>query len=286
VKAQGRRVLFSGDLGRPNDAMMDPPPGAPDADVVLVESTYGNRRHPTESSADQLAEAIRRVISRRGIVLIPTFAVGRAQLLLHMLVDLKAAGKIPNVPVYLNSPMATKVNGVFAHYPKSTRLSSKEMNHALSQSIAIESAEESIALNSRTQPMIILAASGMMTGGRVLHHLKAFAGDPKNAIVFSGFQVPGTRGHQILGGEKEIKIHGDYVTVRAETISIEGLSAHGDQNDLINWLKPIAEAHPNNKPRLFYVHGDLEAAEGLRRAVQKNLMWAGRVPDPFEEIDL
>lgn len=273
-------VLFSGDIGRGNDPVMRAPECPPSADIVVVESTYGNKRHAPVDPIEELKLVINRTIERGGIVLIPSFAVGRAQLLLYYVYQLKERGEIPDVPVYLNSPMASKVNDVFMKHAGETRLSLATAHAVCATARVVQSQEESIHINTLTHPMIVIAASGMATGGRVLHHLKAFAGDSRNSVVFAGFQVGGTRGDLMVRGAEEIKIHGQYWPVLAEVVSLESLSAHADADEVLTWLKAL-----KRPKKVFVTHGELPAADALRLRIQSTLGWSARVPDLLEMVE-
>lgn len=277
-----RSVLFSGDLGRSDDLVMRPPVAPPGADWVLVESTYGNRSHRQEDTAEKLADLVRRSAARGGVVVVPAFAVGRAQALLYLLHRLKAARQIPDLPTYLNSPMAADVTAIFARHADEHRLSVPQAR-ALAADVKIVNTEaESRALNSLRYPSIIVSASGMATGGRVVHHLKAYAPDARNAIVFAGFQAAGTRGSSIVGGAKEVKIHGEWIPVRAEVARLDGLSAHADREDLLAWVAALPRA-----PRHIYVtHGEPEAADVLRQAIEERHRWPCSVPEYLETATL
>jgi metallo-beta-lactamase family protein len=272
-------VIFSGDLGRQNDLIMPAPASIEDADYLVVESTYGNRFHDPADPRDMLADVINRTVRRGGVVVIPTFAVGRAQSLLYYLYQLKKAGAISReLPVFLNSPMAADTTEIFLNHPGEHRLSAAECEAMYRMPHIISSAPESKLLNSRPGPMVILAGSGMATGGRVVHHLKAFAPDPRNTILFSGFQAGGTRGAAILQGTDQVKIHGQYVPVRAEIALIDNMSAHADANEIMTWLKQFKVA----PRRTFVTHGEPAAADALRLRIQEELHWDAYVPDYLE----
>ncbi|HLA75650.1 MAG TPA: MBL fold metallo-hydrolase, partial [Gammaproteobacteria bacterium] len=251
-------------------------------DYLVIESTYGNRRHDATDPKAVLAAIINRTAARGGIILIPAFAVGRTQLLLYYLHELKAAKAIADIPVYVNSPMATQATTLFYNHVGEHRL-----NPALSKAVCatahyVASVEESEALNRRREPMILISASGMATGGRVLHHLKVFAPDPRNTILFSGFQAGGTRGASMLGGAEAVKIHGAYIPVRAEVAALDNLSAHADYSEILDWLRHFA-APPR---QTFITHGEPAAADALRHHIEEQLNWSCRVPDYLEEASL
>jgi metallo-beta-lactamase family protein len=279
----GHTAVFSGDLGRPHDPIMVAPTRIRKADYLVVESTYGNRRHDSEEPRAKLGRIIRKTIERGGVVLIPSFAVGRAQSLLYNIHLLKSEGAIPaELPVYLNSPMAVDATEIYRKHRAEHRLSPEQCRAMCGAATIVNTAEESIRLNERRDPMIIIAASGMATGGRVIHHLKAFAPDPRNTILFSGFQAGGTRGAAILAGAESVKIHGAYVPVHAEVELIDNLSAHADCDEILAWLKGF-ERPPRET---FITHGEPAAADALRHRIEEELGWRCRVPDYLEAANL
>jgi metallo-beta-lactamase family protein len=275
-------ILFSGDLGRPNDALLFPPQPRVESDYLVVESTYGHRRHEASDPQQKLAEVIRRTVARGGVVLIPSFAVGRAQQVLLQIARLKAERRIPEVPVYLNSPMASRATGILGTHVGEHRLSAAECESLAAAARWVDTPEESKALNERREPMVIVAASGMVTGGRVLHHVKAFAPEARNTILFCGFQAAGTRGAAILAGAESVKIHGAAVPIRCEVASIDNLSSHADADEILDWLRSAP-----NAPRLTFVtHGEPEAADALRRRIAEELGWECRVPEYRDRYEL
>ncbi|HJV81419.1 MBL fold metallo-hydrolase [Noviherbaspirillum sp.] len=276
-------IAFSGDLGRSEDRLMAPPSTIERADYLVVESTYGNRHHDPADPMILLGKTIQETVNRGGIVVIPSFAVGRAQILLYYMHLLKQSGAISNVlPVYLNSPMAADVTALYRHYRDDHRLNDEECRAMCHAAKIVNSVEESKALNLQHMPMVIIAASGMATGGRVLHHLKAFAPDPRNTILFAGFQAGGTRGASMVGGADAVKIHGEYVPIRAQVLQIENLSAHADGDEIMNWLSHFQ--HPPR--RIFITHGEPEAADTLRKRIEEKLQWPCTVPDYLETVEL
>lgn len=277
-----RSILFSGDLGRPCDALMPAPAPPPASDYIVVESTYGNRLHAANGPDAALAQIINRTASRGGIVLIPAFAVGRTQSLLHHIAQLKERRAIPDIPVYLNSPMAADVTALFHRHSALHRLSDKDCDALHDVAHIVNSVEESRALNARQEPMIVISASGMATGGRVLHHLKAWAGDARNTILFAGFQAAGTRGEALVHGAEQIKIHGQYVPVRAEVANLDNLSAHADYSEIIAWLAQC----PKPPRRLFVTHGEPAAADALRQRIEERFGWSVQVPEYREQVAL
>lgn len=278
----GRRLVFSGDIGRYDDPMMHDPAPVERADYLVVESTYGDRRHDGRDPEDALAEIVERTIGRGGTVIIPAFAVGRAQSLLFHLHRLKARGRLGHVPVFLDSPMAVDATQIFRSHPDDHRLTADECRRAFQVARYTHAVEESKALTADPMPKIIVSASGMATGGRVLHHLRAFAPEQKNTILFSGFQAAGTRGRAMLQGASEIKIHGQWIPVRAEVDDLSMLSAHADAHELMRWLSGFR----HGPSRVFIVHGEDEAAEALRIRIDKDLGWNATVPRQDQVFDL
>jgi metallo-beta-lactamase family protein len=277
-----QKVVFSGDVGRSNDLVMYPPESLTEADYLVVESTYGNRQHVSIDPHDFLKDVINKTVKRGGIVLLPAFAVGRAQSLLYVIHQLKEQNLIPDIPVYLNSPMAVTATEIFCRFHKEHRLSADECYKIDDGTHYVRTVEESIDLVNRKYPAIIISASGMASGGRVLHHLKALAPDHKNSIVFPGFQAPGTRGDAMVHGAEQIKIHGNYYPVRAEVYNLDSLSAHADSDELIAWLKHLKQA-----PKMtFITHGEPAAADALRLRIKDELGWRATVPEYQDAFDL
>lgn len=277
------KLVFSGDLGRPHDGIMKPPAVLTEADYLVVESTYGDRLHPTVDPLNELADTINRTINRGGIVIVPAFAVGRTQSLLYYIDQLKRQGRIPqHLPVFLNSPMATDVTSLYERFLDELRLQPGECAAMCRAATFVNSVEESKRLNTLHRPMIIIAASGMATGGRVIHHLKSLAPDPRNTILFSGYQAAGTRGAALLNGAKEIRIHGEDIPVRAEVAVLSTLSAHADANEIMQWLGAFRRA-----PRaVFVTHGEPVAADALRQRIERGLHWSVHVPEQLQTFDL
>jgi metallo-beta-lactamase family protein len=279
---EGTRIVFSGDIGRRNDPVMLAPDAREEADWVVCESTYGDRRHPVAELADELAPAMAPVLARGGVVVIPAFAVGRAQLLVHSIARLQAQGRLPEVPLYLNSPMAAEVTALYHRHPALHRLDAAALQEMASATRVVRSVDESKQLNRRKGPMIIISASGMATGGRVLHHLAAFAPDKRNAILLCGFQAGGTRGAALARGAKTLRIFGEEVPVNAQVLQLEAASAHADSDELLAWVKSASSA-----PRgVFVVHGEPDAADALRARIVHELGWPAQVPEYGAEVDL
>ena len=282
VAGADRSVLFSGDLGRDDDELNLPPEMPLPADAIVVESTYGDRAHPRGDLFRKLADIINRTVERDGVVIVPAFAVGRAQTLMHCLQTLREEGRIPEVPTYLNSPMAEDVTQLFLSHVGQHRLTQQQCRRMCAATQFVRSIEESRRLNGRHGPMIIISASGMATGGRVLHHIRAFGPDPRNTILFVGFQAAGTRGAAIVSGADSVKIHGQFVPIRAQVVNLQELSAHADRADLLRWLA----AAPTAPRRVFVNHGEPAAADSLRAAIGQDLGWDALVPEHRSVVTL
>lgn len=279
---EGRTTLFSGDLGRPNDPLMFAPDEITEADYLVVESTYGNRRHPATSPQDELAKVITLTAARGGSVIVPAFTVGRAQLLLYHLYCLKKAKKIPDLPVFLDSPMAVDAGDIFRAHPNDHRLSALETRSVFAIARETASSEESKAIDRSRVPSVVISASGMATGGRVIHHLRVFAPDPRSTILFTGFQAGGTRGAAMVAGAKTIKIFGDYIPIRATVTNLDMLSAHADAGEIMAWLSGFHRPPTTT----FVTHGEPEAADSLRKRIEEDLKWNCIVPAYRDEVEL
>ncbi|CAJ0875768.1 hypothetical protein AMST5_02724 [freshwater sediment metagenome] len=279
---KGRRIVFSGDLGRYDDPLTVDPDPVHAADYLVVESTYGDRLHERGDPQDALGKIVERTIARGGTVIVPAFAVGRAQMLLYYLERLKSAGRLVDVPIYLNSPMAAEASDLFLRHSDDQKLSDEERRRACAVARYVDSVDESKALNEDATPKVIISASGMATGGRVLHHLRKYAPDPRNTILFSGFQAAGTRGASMVAGAETIKMHGEYVPVRAEVENLTMLSAHADADGIMRWLRNFTQP-----PRMTFVtHGEPTAADTLRRRIKDELGWRAATPEQMECVKL
>ena len=267
-------VLLSGDLGRSDDPIMLPPAPPPPADLVVIESTYGDRRHPDEDPAAVVADVVNRTAHRGGIVLVPVFAVGRAQTVLHLLARLRRDGRIPDLPTFLNSPMAEHATEIFLASREQHRLTATELDDLCRDVELVRSVEESKALTARRGPMIVLTASGMLTGGRVLHHLRQVAPDHRSTIVLPGFQAAGTRGEALLHGARSVRVFGEDIPVRAQIVHLESLSSHADAEELLTWLAMASPA----PAAVRVVHGEAVAAETIRRRITHELGLPAIVP--------
>jgi metallo-beta-lactamase family protein len=267
-------LLFSGDLGRPNDPVMKPPVNIKEIDYLVLESTYGNRAHETGHPKDYLKDIINKTISRGGSVIIPAFAVGRAQALLYYVYLLKKEKAIPDVPVYLDSPMAIDSTHILLEHRDYIRLSEEECRALNKVAIFVNTAAESQNLSLNKTPKIIISASGMATGGRVLFHIQAYAPDEKNTILFTGYQAMGTRGDRMLRGEKEVKMHGEMTPIKAEVALLSNTSAHADYKEILSWLSHFTKA----PKKVFITHGEENAANALKEKIQDRFHWQCVVP--------
>jgi metallo-beta-lactamase family protein len=266
VAADGASVLFSGDVGRTGALLVPDPSPPPAADAVVLESTYGDRHHAEEDPAVALGAVVRRTVARGGVLLVPAFAIGRAQVLLLLLHRLRRDGAIPEVPIVLDSPMAIDSTSITLRHLDATTLDAADAR-ALHRGVEVtRDVQESKALHGRSGPFILISASGMLTGGRVLHHVTQRAGDPRNTILLAGFQAGGTRGARLLDGETSLRIHGQDVAIRCEVAHVDGLSAHADQDGLAAWVRAMSPA-----PRRVWInHGEPSSSDALRaRLVQK-----------------
>jgi metallo-beta-lactamase family protein len=278
----GRRIVFSGDVGRPEDPIMRAPDPLTPCDVLILESTYGGRLHDATPAQAALRDVVERTRRRGGMVLIPAFAVGRAQAVLYLLWQLKRARQIGNIAVYLDSPMAVDATEIFRSRPADHRLDAAEAQEMCTIARYVTTREESRALNGLGGPMIVVSASGMMSGGRVLHHLRNHAGDPRNTILFTGYQAQGTRGADILAGARKVKIHGLEYPIRAEIAEIAGLSAHADQGELLEWIAPVA----TGIEKIYLTHGEPTAARHLARGIAERFGVHAQIAAHGERVSL
>lgn len=282
LQVEEKTLLFSGDLGRYDDPIMVDPEPVPRADFLVVESTYGDRVHPNIDPGAALKEVIERTVRRGGTVVIPAFAIGRTQSLLYQLWALKSVGKIQLVPIFVDSPMATNATDLMALHMDDHRLAPAICREAFSMATYVRDVESSKALSANRVPKVIISASGMATGGRVLHHIKAFAGDPRNTIIFAGFQTAGTHGRAIVDGVREVKIHGQWIEIKAEVADLTMFSAHADSNELMRWL----ESYASPPMKTFIVHGEPASSAALRDRVKSSKGWSCSIPVMGERFEL
>ncbi len=287
--SQPVRIVFSGDLGRYNALILKDPTPVDDTDYLVVESTYGNRLHPAERTTEEVSDIINETTRRGGTLVVPAFALGRTQTLLYVIRDLKARELIPDLPVYVDSPMAIHVSEVFNKYLDDLDEDAREVYRTTHKSPILLpnlhytlSKEDSQQINSVRYPAIILSASGMATGGRILHHLKHRLPDPRNTVLFIGFQSNGTRGQLLKDGAKEIKIHGEMVPVRAQIRSMESFSGHADSSEIMRWLGNFKRA----PKRIFIVHGEPDSSAALEQQIRRSLGWSTHIPRYMETTQL
>ncbi|HSI91737.1 MAG TPA: MBL fold metallo-hydrolase [Adhaeribacter sp.] len=278
----GEKVLvFSGDIGRDDDLLLFPPKKPERADYLFIESTYGDRLHPKDPE-EKLAELINQAAKRHGTIIIPSFAVERTQMLMYLFWQLRKKNAIPHLPIYMDSPMGANVLSVFAQNPDWHKLSAQDATAMLKDIKILEKYQDSLKMVTDKNPKIVIAGSGMATGGRVLQYLKHYLPDSRATILLVGFQAEGTRGRQLLEGAPDIKIEGEYYLVKAHIAQINGLSAHADQHGMLNWLSDLKE-----KPRkTFIIHGEPTAADAFRTKLETAKGYYVRIPELYEEVYL
>ena len=275
-------ITFSGDVGRLNDPVMLSPESLSETEYLVVESTYGNRIHPEVDPLTFLKETFERAWHQRGSVLIPAFAVGRAQQILYYIAKLKEKGQMPDFPIYLDSPMALDATNLYCDHMEDHRLPEGECMRTCKSAKYVRKVEESKALQANSNPKVVISASGMATGGRVLHYLKSMLPDSRNIILFAGFQASGTRGAALVNGAEEVKIHGEYFSVKASVGNLENLSAHADSSEIINWLKNSKI----NPKRVFITHGEPAGSQALKTKLQDEFKWDCVVPEEGSVYEL
>lgn len=280
VASEGKTILFGGDLGRYGRPVLPDPSPVPDADVVLVESTYGNRVHEADDSGSHLARIINATVARRGKIVIPSFALGRVEELLYWVRFLEEKKAIPELPVYVDSPMAVEV---LAEYRDRLHELDRDLRNFLTAKLrVISTIPESRKVQDDDHPSIVISASGMATGGRVLHHLKRVLPDARNTVLFAGYQAEGTRGRLLKDGAQTTRIHGEEIVVKAQIEALESVSAHADSNEIMRWLKGFKRA----PSQLILVHGEPLPMDTLKARVEKELQWKVKTPSHREKIDL
>ncbi|MDF3021313.1 MAG: mRNA 3-end processing factor [Steroidobacteraceae bacterium] len=275
VSTREGTITFTGDLGRPNDPVMKPPDTPGPCDYLVVESTYGDRIHPPIDPEQELLDWLKPACERKGVIVIPAFAVGRTQTLLLMLARLRARNALPDLPIFMDSPMAIDATQLYRKFADEHRIDAEECRRMCSAAQITTTPEASKALDSGAGPKIILSASGMATGGRVVHHLKAFVGDKRNLILLAGFQAGGTRGAALLAGAEKIRIHGEEFPVRAQVGQLQASSSHADANELLAWMGKL----PNTPKAVFVTHGEPAASDALRLRIEHELRWPAFVPE-------
>jgi metallo-beta-lactamase family protein len=273
----GKRVVFSGDIGRPEDYLLSPPERPEKADILFIESTYGDRLHPDEKLEDKLQDIVEQTWQDGGTLIIPSFAVERTQTLMYLFWQLRKKGLLPQIPIYMDSPMGANVLDVFHHNIDWHKLSIEECVEMCEHIHIVESFKETWEIIDNKKPKIVIAGSGMISGGRVLTYLKKYIDVPTTRVLLVGFQAEGTRGRQLLEGIHEIKIYGEYYPVKAQIINIQSLSAHADQAELLHWMGAI-----ENKPEtVFIVHGEPQASDVLRVKIKDTFGWKCTIPELY-----
>ena len=284
LDVHGKRFVFSGDIGRTNDLLLYPPLKPAKADVLFIESTYGGRFHPEEEEAiPQIEKLVNDTIYKGGSLFIPSFSVERAQLMMLIFWRLLKEDKIPKVQMIMDSPMGANVLELFHRTRDWHRLEDNECDEMCSHFTVVSSYRETMELRTDNKPKIVIAGSGMLTGGRMLNYLETQAQNPNNTLLFVGYQAEGTRGRKLLEGDKELKVYGKWVPFHMEVAEIEGLSAHADHTELMDWMSKI-----KNKPeRIFIVHGEKESAEALQKGIEETYGWDADIPELYsiEEIE-
>lgn len=278
----GKRFVFSGDIGRWSDYLLDDPKVPEWADFLFIESTYGNRLHPIEDVDETLILIIKETISNKGSLIIPCFAVERLQTLMFILWKLYQKNKIPNIPIFVDSPMGSNVLEVFKRFPKWHKLSMQDYNAMCNHVNIIESYKETWETIDDPRPKIVIAGSGMVTGGRVLTYLQQLLEEPSTTVLLAGYQAEGTRGRQLQDGLRDIKFFGKYYHVRAKIKSIASLSAHADQQDLLNWMRNIK----NIPEKIFLIHGESEALDALQLKIKEVYNWKASIPKLSEVVKI
>lgn len=282
LEFKGETILFTGDMGREKPLLLHPPREVKHADYLVMESTYGDRRHPREPVLRALSRTISETIHRGGDVLIPSFAVGRSQDILHLLAQLKRQKQLPEVPIYFDSPMGVEATRIFSEFPDWHRLNPAELRELNQLAIQVADAKHSQSIARQRKPKIVLAGSGMMTGGRILNYLARALPDVKSTIVLVGYQAAGTRGRLLRDRVPEIKVYGEFIPVKANVVEIPGLSAHADQAEMMAWLRQFTRA----PRRVFLVHGEAQPADVMRLKIEDALGWNCYIPQPAECVRL
>ncbi len=283
-----RRVVMTGDLGRYDEPIIHDPSSVDDADYIVVESTYGDREHGDFDVKERLAEIINDTAKRGGQVLIPSFAVGRTQQLLYLIRELESEERIPVMPVHVDSPMAISATRLYLHHKEDHDLEMQDLMDERKNPLATKmfnlarTRDESKAITDSRGSSIVISASGMATGGRILHHLRRRLPDERNTVVFVGFQAEGTRGRRLLEGETEVRIFGEFVPVRARIERLENLSAHADYREILRWLGGFKRA----PKKVFLVHGEPKAQEALKQRIVEKFGWDVEIPDYLQRFDL
>lgn len=282
LEVKGEIIVFSGDVGRKNDLLLKSPKKPQKADYLLVESTYGDRIHDNLDLEVELSKLIHHTYEKNGTLIIPSFAVERAQTLMYILWQLREKGKIPMMPMIMDSPMGNNVLEVFKDHKSWHKLSVDDSRKMCNAFKIVKDFRETLNIIDNKQPKIIIAGSGMVTGGRVLNYLTEYIEDPTTTVMLAGYQAEGTRGRQLLEGASEVKIYGKYYNVKAEIYNLTALSAHADQSELIDWLSNL-EYKPK---KVFIVHGEPHSADAFRVKLKDTFGWDCILPELYEMFEL
>ncbi|RUA11518.1 MAG: MBL fold metallo-hydrolase [Flavobacteriia bacterium] len=283
IDLNGKRIVFSGDVGRLNDLLLYDPIRPKRADILLMESTYGGRLHPDEEDMiPEIEDIANQTFRRNGILFVPSFSVERAQLMMYIFWQLKKEKRIPDVPMILDSPEGSDILKLFKNTRDWHKLEKRECKEMCANFRIVKSFGETMSLRDDNRPKIVIAGSGMLTGGRILNYLEKQAGNPNNTLLFVGYQAPGTRGRRLLEGEKQLKVYGKTVAFKMQVKEVEGLSAHADNAELMHWMKKIRQ-----KPKMVYlVHGEREAAIALKKEIEKKFSWDCHIPELFDTEEI
>ncbi len=274
VQTQGKTIVFSGDVGRRKDILLNPPKKPGTADILVTESTYGDKLHPNEDITALLHDIVTRSYQSGGTILVPSFAVERIQLLMWIFWELEKSKQIPRIPIYMDSPMGANVLELFLKYPEWHKLSESDCYELFNKIEVIASYQETDKVIADRKPKIVIAGSGMISGGRILRYMERFLNKPNTTVLLTGYQAAGTRGRKLLEGVHELKIYGKYVPVKAQIKVLHTLSAHADQDELLDWMSNI-----KNKPQMVcIVHGEQQAAEIFKEKIIDTLKWDAEVP--------
>ncbi|MBK6996828.1 MAG: MBL fold metallo-hydrolase [Lewinellaceae bacterium] len=282
VHVQGKKFVFSGDVDQEDDLLLMPPKKPTEADILFVESTYGDRLHPEGDVKERLKTIVLETIARGGSVIIPSFAVERTQVMMYLLWQLRISGELPDVPLIMDSPMGARVLGVFEKHRDWHKLPTAEYTAMCEMFQVVEDYRETMNLIDTKYPKIIIAGSGMVTGGRVLSYLQHYIEYPQHTVLLVGYQGEGTRGRQLLEGTHEIKIHGKYYPVKSHVEILHGLSAHGDQTELLHWMSDIKKAPEH----IFVIHGEKQAADTFQVKIKDTFGWQAVVPNLYEIVEI
>jgi metallo-beta-lactamase family protein len=282
LMAEEKTLVFSGDIGQDDDVLLFPPKKPKQADYVFLESTYGNRLHPSNNTLLEIETIINNTFHKGGNVVIPSFAVERVQTVMYLLWQLQKEERLPKMPLIIDTPMGIDVIQLFLEFRKWHKLSLEECQEMCQMFTLISDYKDTIAAIYDDRPKVVIAASGMITGGRVLSYLERYIGKPETTVLLVGYQAEGTRGRKLLEGVKEIKMYGKYYSVEANVILVEGLSAHGDQKDLLNWLSELE----NTPQKVFLIHGENEAADELRHQIKERYNFDCIVPYLGQVIEI